>query len=325
MMKLFRIKGITLVILIFLLILGISTPAYASSDISTSSSGFQGNTENMIIEGEITITNSIEFYINVHPNDEHASSMHHQMMSDYSNIIEVSIEKLVEYEDLDNNSLSSNDIVKSDFYLNSSTLNEVEKVQNDGILNFIINSKIENLFKMTFEIVSHENTPYAFKWSIDLEYPFVSNSSKLAVFHNVSTKSKSMMDMMDMMDGGMMGDNPLMSNMMSDDNEFLPMSFNWDDEVIVDGVVKSIVSDVYNDYLTISFPSGNIISYDPVIGTEAESIIDIDELLSENPLFDELNYFGNGAFVPTLFGITIAMVAVIVILISGYLIGKKKT
>jgi hypothetical protein len=175
---------------------------------------------------------------------------------------------------------------------------------------------------MTFEIVSQENTPHAFKWSIDLEYPFVSNSSKLAVFHNVATESKSMMDMMD---GGMMGDNSLMSNMMSDDDDYLPMSFNWDDEVMVDGVVKSIVSDVYNDFLTISFPSGSIISYDPVIGTEADNIINIDELLSDNPLLDELNYFGYVAFSPTIFGISIAMVSVIIILISGYVIGKKKT
>ena len=323
MMKLVRIKGITLIILVYLLILGVSTPVYASSEISTSSSGFHGNTENMVIEGEITIKDSIQFYINVHPNDEHVSSMHHQMMSDYSNIIEVSINKLVEYEDLDNNGLSSNDIVISEFYLNSSTLNDVDKVQNGDNLYFIINSKIENLFVMTFEIISQNNTPYAFKWSIDLEYPFISNSSKLAVFHDVSTESKSMMDMMDMMDGGM-GDNSLMSNMMSDNDEFLPMSFNWDDEVTVDGVVKSISSDIYIDYLTISFPYGNIISYDPVIGTEADSIFDIDELLSESPLIDELNYFGNGAFVPTIFGISIALVFVIIILIIGYLNSKKK-
>ncbi len=321
MMKLFRIRGIILIILIHLLILVNSTPVYANSDISTSSSGFQGNTENMVIEGKIAIINSIEFYISVHPNDEHTSSMHHQMMSDYSNIIEVSIDKLVEYVDLDNNGLTSNDLVISDYHLNSSTLNEVEKVQNGDNLYFVINSKIENLLKMTFEIVSQDNTPYAFKWSMDLKYPFVSNSSKLAVFHNVSTESKSMMDMMD---GDMMSDSSHMSNMMSDDDEYLPMSFNWDEDVIVDGVSKSIFSDVYGDYLTISFPAGSIISYDPVIGTEANSIINIDELLSENQFIDELNYYGNAAFVPTVSGIIIATLAVSIILISGYIIGKKK-
>lgn len=240
---------------------------------TTSYNSFQGHSRAMVIEGEINIIDSIELVLTISPVKQ--SMMNHDMMAKYHNEMKVIVSKLVEFEDLTSDGFTDDDLILSTFNLNNDELKEVEVIELNGITTFIIKSKVPDVIDIAIEVNKYEDIPVAFKWSYEMQYPFASNRSNLAIIHSLEQNTQTMMDMMN---NNHMGQSNLI---MSDNHEFLPMQFSWDNLAKIDSIDTEISVDVINDQFVLSFPFGNQISYDPRIQLDPSDISDIDRILSD--------------------------------------------
>ncbi len=255
--------------LFIILLLMPSTMADDGVSFTTTEHSFEGHSETMVITGEFAVTDAIELSLLIKPAE--SDNRRHSMMSEYNNEMGIKIYELVEYVDADNNGYSTDDTVLSKFKLNSDNLNDVSVKNVDGDTIFSIESVENGVFNMDIEINKYENIPVAFKWSYDINYPFVSNVSNLAVIHELDQGS-----MMSMMDGSNMNNH---QNMMSDNHKNLPMMFSWDNSVNVDGSDIEITPEIGEDFI-LSFPNGKNILYDPKIQLDPTDISRVDSLLA---------------------------------------------
>lgn len=241
--------------------------------IKTTSNTFQGHSDAMEIDGAINIVESIELSLSISPTDQ--GMMHQDMMSEYHNEMRVSISELVEFEDLSNDGLSDGDLILSRYTLNQVNLDQAEVQTVDGITSFLIQSKETNIFRMNVEVNKYGEMPVAFKWSYEVNYPFISNRTDLAILHSLEENTQTMMDLMN--NNHM---NPTFEGLMSDNHKNLPMVFAWDDSAVIDDVETDIHSRVLDDDFVLSFPHGNKILYDPLIRLDPSDISEIDDILS---------------------------------------------
>lgn len=278
--------------------------------ITISSNTFQGHSNAMVIDGVINVVDTIELSLSIGPNDH--DMMDQDMMSRYNNEMKVSISELIEFEDLTNDGLSNDDLIISSFKLNNINLNQPQVNTINGITSFVFQSIESDIFAMTVEVKIYEETPFAFKWSYDIEFPFVSNSSNLAILHSLEENTQTMMDMMN---NNHMG--PILEGMMSDNHENLPMVFTWDGSAIIDDVETDIISGVLNDDFVLSFPTGNQISYDPLIQFDPSDISKIDDILSD------LSTLNMELLKPQKVSILIGFIGVSIIFTTGFTLDRR--
>lgn len=273
--------------------------------------GFESYTDHMKIDGEILITDSVKLVISAQPTEEMNEMMNDHMGSEsemmkYSNMMTISMTKLVEFIDFTDNGYSEDDLFVSEFIMDQTTMESVELQSDINIPTFVINSIVINI---TVEMLSENDSPHAFKWSIDINYPFVQNDTKIAILHEI--ESSNMGNMMQGTDN--MGDQGFDSNMMSDNNEFLPMFFSWDENYIVDGETQEVIPNLENNIFSLSFDQGSEILYDPQIGLNPEDIQSVNSILDKIGLVQ----FWETVKSPTSLGIILGLLAIGVLFVSS--------
>ncbi|MDH5403715.1 MAG: hypothetical protein OEZ01_11740 [Candidatus Heimdallarchaeota archaeon] len=266
-----------------------------------------GMTENMEIYGEVSVTNAITIEISVRPTEEMQQYMQGEMsQDDYSNQVTVSFTQLVEFEDLNNDGYSSDDVIVSTYQLDENSLTQPEL--NNNI--YTINSKLDNTFQMFIESKFKDNVFYGFKWSLEIAYNFQLNNTKLAMIHTIDTKHGRMME------GHMNGEDNDMNQQdhhsqyeehrMNDGDHNVPMFFEWAPIVEVDGVNYNITATGFDNIFAISTIQGDLIIYDPIVGVDPDSLLQTDENLSS--LFRN---FMNSINSPTRLGLMLAGFAIL--------------
>ncbi|MHA2031894.1 MAG: hypothetical protein ACW99A_01625 [Candidatus Kariarchaeaceae archaeon] len=282
--------------------------------------GFQGYSDHMKIEGEIQVNDSIKLTISAEPSEEmhdmmndHMGSQSNMMM--YSNVMTISLTKLVEFEDLSNNGYSADDTQVSEFVLDETTIKPVEKQSISENSIFLINSN-SNVINITVEILSENDSPYAFKWSLEINYPFIQSNTKLAVLHEM--ESVNMNDMMGNMD--QMDNKGFDSNMMSDNHEHLPMFFSWDEQYVVDGETNQVTPNFENNIFSLTFDQGSEIFYDPQIGFNPGDIQSVDNILSNVGI----EKFWETVKSPTSLGILLGLGALVVLFVTTRAVKSNK-
>ncbi|MCE7736384.1 MAG: hypothetical protein GPJ54_16005 [Candidatus Heimdallarchaeota archaeon] len=282
--------------------------------------GFEGYSDHMRIDGEIQITDSVKLTISVQPTEEMNDMMNDHMGSSsdmmmYSNMMTISLTKLVEFEDLTDNGYSEDDIQVSEFIMDQTTMNPVELQSDSDISNFSITSK-SNVINITVDILSDSDSPFAFKWSLDINYPFQQNNTKIAILHEMD--SIQMADMME--DEDHMGEQGFDSNMMMDNDENLPMFFSWDEQYIVDGETRDVIPNLENSLFSLSFDQGAEILYDPQIGFNPEDIRDVDSMLDNIGL----EQFWETVKTPTSLGIILGLLSLGVLFATSRFVKSNK-
>ncbi|MHA2274882.1 MAG: hypothetical protein ACXAC2_03910 [Candidatus Kariarchaeaceae archaeon] len=290
-------------------------------------SGFEGYSEHMSIIGNLTLDDSISLTVSIMPSAEMQEMMedghmgmgsgHSNNMMDYTNTMSISLTKLVEFEDIDGDGLTSEDQIISEYLLNGSTLNEVEFIASNN--SYFISSKNDTVFTMTVDLNTDNEMPYAWKWSLTINYPFNSNTSSVAMIHEVNSETISMMDMHKQMDD--LRDNHMSSfdtnfgnNFMQDHHQNLPMMFSWDDFALVDGFSQNVTATVTNDVFALSMVQGSQIYYDPKIGVEPSSITTVDGILGSSNLDEFIDIINS----PTGIGLIAGFVALLSVAIAAY-------
>ena len=273
--------------------------------------GFEGFSDHMLIKGNISISNAITLTISVLPSDEmqemmsdrHMGQGNSMDMMNYNNTISLSLTKLVEFEDLTSDGYTADDIIISEYVLNKTSLNDVFLNDSGNVNKFTITSKNDDVFFMSIELNAENEVPYSWKWSLVLKFPFVSNSSRLAMLHDINSNFKSMeMHQNDEMEDHMGNSNGKYQNShMSDNHRQLPMFFSWDDTAQVDNIDQKIIATSTDEIFSLSINQGSEIYYDPKIGVDPSDIVNINEILQGFNMED----FVDSINTPTLFGIII--------------------
>ncbi|MHA2277069.1 MAG: hypothetical protein ACXAC2_14945, partial [Candidatus Kariarchaeaceae archaeon] len=227
------------------------------------------------------------------------------------NTMSISLTKLVEFEDVTKDGYTSDDLVISDYTLNSSTLGEIQFYSNNN--SFTISSESDDLFTMIVELNLENGIPYEWKWSIILNYPFTSQTSTLAMLHEINAGSSWMADMHE---ENHMGDYNLMfeDNHMQDNHQYLPMFFSWDKFAEVDGVTQNVTASVAENVFALSFAQGSSIYYDPKIGVEPTSIAEVDSILGSIDLPEFIDVINS----PTALGLIAGSFALVSLAIVAY-------
>ncbi len=270
--------------------------------------GFNGNSEYMNITGEVTVSDSISISLSVLPTDEMQDMMNSNMDEDevsqmyqYMNKMNIDIYSLVEYYDNTNDGYTADDTKVSEYALNNETLKQPVLLDLDDKVSYEIVSDNSTVFKMTLDVYSVDQMPFAIKWSYDINYPFLQSNTSLAIIHEVfsmnGTMNQEMMNDEYMNNGGMNDDmdgniDDSMGNhqegtsddhsdgMMMDDHEELSMMFSWNATAIVDGIEKDVTSTDFEDKLVLSIPQGSNIFYDPQISIDPEAVLNADQSIS---------------------------------------------
>jgi hypothetical protein len=290
-------------------------------------SGFEGYSEHMSIIGNLTLDDSISLSLSIMPSEEMQEMMkdghmgmgsgHSNNIMEYTNTMSISLTKLVEFEDINDDGFTSDDQIISEYILDQSTLNEV--VFNASNNSYFISSKNDTVFTMTVDLNTENEIPYAWKWSLMINYPFNLNTSSVAMIHEINSETISMMEMHRQMDD--LRDNHMSNfdtnfgnNYMKDHHQNLPMMFSWDDFALVDGLSQNVTATVTNDVFALSVVQGSQIDYDPKIGVEPSSITTIDGILGSSNLEEFIDIINS----PTGIGLIAGFVALTSVAIIAY-------
>ncbi len=242
--------------------------------------GFHNNGTGMNVTGTVTITSQITLTISASPSNtmrtHMADSGSRNMESQYSNTFSVSLTKLVEFNGT--TQYRQNSTILSEFSLNSTTLNPVKKTMTSNSTVYEITSKSSNVFKMVLEVnKTTTSTPFAWKWSLYLNYPYISSASKLAVLHKIGNSDNGRQNMMDeaRTKGHMDSKGNFNGTQMNDSNSHVPMFFKWDKTAQVDGKVTPVLANAVGDskVFALTFAHGSSISYDPSIGVSPTAVL----------------------------------------------------
>ncbi|OLS29088.1 MAG: hypothetical protein HeimC2_02830 [Candidatus Heimdallarchaeota archaeon LC_2] len=286
--------------------------------------GFDGVSQAVNVSGTVIVEDAIVLELSIKPIDaviERIELNRNVTLKDFQNQISVSLTELVEFEDLTNDGLTSDDIILGGFVLDSTNLNDVVIMESGDEVIYIITS-IDNSFQMIIEINSTDNMPHDWKWSLIIEYDYLSPTSSLAVLHDLTIGS--MHIIRERFGNSTEHPNEFGTRRISETHPRLPMFFRWDQNAMADGNNIDVLATNFNKSLSLSFVQGEIITYDPSIGVEQTSIDSADlELIN---LFDlqSVDKLLDAVFSPTPRGIGIAIVLTSIIAIT-ILISKNKS
>ena len=301
--------------------------AYASADgdhntvetdnhMSYDRDSFAGFSDNMNIVGNLTIQDSILISLAVFPSNDMMNEMQEdemQEMYQLMNRMDVKITKLVEYDDLQNDGLTADDITISEYQLSSVTISQPQIIENGTSISYEASSINSSVFKISLEVLSQEGIPSSIKWSYEINYPFLQTNSSIAVIHDINSMDTMEFrgDMMNEENSGMgigegnngehmssdmdsymgqsfgnMETDMDINRMMSDKSGEMPMEFTWNKTAVVDGLEVDIFSTELDSSLALSFPQGDKISYDPKLSVDISSLqsadIRVGELMETN-------------------------------------------
>jgi len=280
--------------------------------------GFEGRSEFMIVEGNIVVGDAgITLSISATPNMT-AMKGHPPMTELPSNTINVSLYELVEFEDSSIPGYDMNDTVVSVYYLNSSTLGDLVTSISGDSQNYTVSSN-DGVFSMTVE--ANTSSVQSFKWSVEINYPFVSNTSKIAMLHDVITERTDGMQRGRMMaPPGTMHDGNHPESATHFDNRSLivrdaniPMFFKWIDVAEVDGTNQSIEATASPGFFALSLPQGDSIFYDPSIGVENEVIENVYIFIAQ--ILENTGSFMDAVFSPTIGALSVSFVLIVAVLL----------
>jgi len=278
--------------------------------------GFEGRSEFMIVEGNIIVGDSgITLSISATPNMT-AMKGHPPMSELPSNTINVSLYELVEFEDSSVPGYDMNDTVVSVYYLNSSTLGDLVTSISGDSQNYTVSSN-DGVFSMTVE--ANTSSVQSFKWSVEIHYPFVSNTSKIAMLHDVITERTVGMRRGQVPPRTMHDGNPPESATHFDNSSLIvrdahiPMFFKWIDVAEVDGTNQSIEATASLGFFALTLPQGDSIFYDPSIGVENAVIENVDIIIAQ--IIENAGSFMDAVFSPTIGAISVSFVLVVAVLL----------
>lgn len=289
--------------------------------------------DHMVINGTIDLEDSIILTLNVGPSDEMIQEMDDHMdehmgpnnhmndfqTGDYVNEMSVSLYSLVEFEDDNSDGYSSDDIVLSSYLLNSENLNDPVLIVESY---YEITSKDNLTFRMVIDMRIDDNLFSGYKWSLDIHYPWNSNTSQLALMHQINSNGDPMMEQQRMQYGMENGTHmQFQENHMDDNHNTLPMFFNWADTVDVDGSSKAVVATAEEEIFALTVPQGLNIFYDPEIGIDSSAIRAADSSL--DGVFDTLQNFMDTVDSPTVAGLVLG--GFLLIMSYSFVIIRKRT
>ena len=329
-----------------LLISGAGAHGSEEQDSRYMDGGFETRTEHMVVNGSLDVTDEgIVISLLMTPNEEsmqmmeerkgdmgddasgdsHGNAPEERDMgrfmgdmsspSSFQNQMNVTLYAIVEFEETGTAGFDAQDTLVSIYYLNSSTLNPIETDDNGS---YTVSSP-DGVFRLDLGGNSSELGVLSWKWSVEINYPYVSNTSSVALLHDVQSMrgEMNMVGERSMMDkggkGGSMGDRGefrtevLNNNTMMNYGEGAPMFLSWIETADVDGNSLPVVASA-GDVFAIAIPHGSNIKYDPSIGVEASVVEDMDSSIA---LLGETET--NTADFPYLaLGFSVAILAVVV-------------
>ncbi|MCE7734204.1 MAG: hypothetical protein GPJ54_04940 [Candidatus Heimdallarchaeota archaeon] len=240
------------------------------------SNGFDGANQAVNVSGTIDIADSITLSLTIKPSDDVIERMNNRdsmVISDFQNVITVSLTQLVEYNDTTNDGLTEDDMIISTFDLNDENLKDIVISELNGQTIYTIVSEDES-FQMIIEINSTDNIPHDWKWSLEINYDYISDTSKLAVLHEIVIGRGDLIRE----DFASASAHPeaFDKRELSRSHARAPMFFRWDQTAFADDKEIDVEATKYNESLSLSFLQGDTISYDPSIGVSQESIESLD-------------------------------------------------
>ncbi|MHA2503535.1 MAG: hypothetical protein ACXAE3_11775 [Candidatus Kariarchaeaceae archaeon] len=254
----------------------------------TGPGGFEGMRGNMNITGEVNVDEAIVISIHVQPSEEVREQMqnsprgHDLAAEDLSNTIEIQITSLVEYDDTDGTGYYDNDTVISEILLNSDFLLDPVMSEGENGTEYLIES-VDDTFAMYLYLNEADGTVHSWKWSIEMNYPFVENDTSVAILQSISSNNGPLTRDRAMHHNGEMMEGAIEEHMFRDEHPQVPMFFKWDDFAIVDGVTvdvsasRAIIED--RPVLALTIPQGENIFYDPEIGVEIDGLDNAQNLI----------------------------------------------
>lgn len=284
--------------------------------------GFMGASEYVNITGDISIGASIDLSIVITPTADALKQMKEhrpdlppsmQQQDNLTNFITISVTQLVEFNDTLNDGFTSDDAVLSSYVLNSTTLNDIVRSDVDNGTIYTITSTSSGLFTMTAQLNYENDVLNAWKWSFDINYPFVSTTSKLAVLNEIDNSHRQMMEQAQESIPNNGNEYRYTHSYMNSSDHMFPVFLQWDDYATVDGVKQNVTATGVPGTLALAFLQGSLISYDPRIGIVSENIISF-ELLFQSLASNFLASIKS----PTVLGLTIGVVVVIAAMSFGF-------
>lgn len=286
--------------------------------------GFDGHSQAVNVSGTVTVEDAIVLELTFKPTDEVIKRIEQNRnvtLQDFQNQISVSLTELVEFEDLTDDGLTTDDTVVSMFTLNSTNLNDVVMTEDGDEVIYTITS-FDNSFQMNIEINSTDNMPHDWKWSLIIEYDYVSTISELAVLHELTMGNRH--TIRERFTNSTEHPHEFESRRLSESHPRLPVFFSWDQTAFADDTEIDVIATRFDESLSLSFIQGDIIEYDPSIGVDQSAIESIESDLLEFFDVESAEKFLDKVLSPTPMGIGIAIMLTSVITIAT-LINKNKS
>ena len=285
--------------------------------------GFDGVSQAVNVSGTVTVEDAIILELTIQPTEEVIERIQQNRnvtLQDFQNQISVSLTELLEFEDLTNDGLTSDDTIIGGFALDSTNLNAVVMSENGDEVIYTITS-IDNSFQMIIEIKSTDNMPHDWKWSLIIEYDYQSPTSSIAVLHDLTIGARRVIRER----FGNFTEHPheFETRMISETHPRLPMFFRWDQNATADGTEINVLATNFYGSLSLSFIQGETITYDPSIGVDQTSLDSADLELIDLFGVESVDELLDVIFSPTPRGIGIAIVLTSIIAIT-ILIRKNK-
>lgn len=289
------------VIMIFLIIATTDTAIADGNPTSFENHGFHTTNKFTNVNGSVEVTDlGIVISIDISPNTNALRAINESKSRNFTrpsgmnhfngdlmdptalaNSMNITLYALAEFEDQGTVGYDENDQIISMYYLNSSTLNPVEY---NGSTYSI--TSMDGVFSMTINENSTSGKALGWKWTVDIQYPFESNTSSIAMLHEISTLHNDIRNKREHMGGHPAGspvETPqyerVQNRSMVSKGKGTPMFFSWIGNATVDGVNQSVAV-TRGEVFAISVLQGDVISYDPAIGVTYATVNDIDGLLS---------------------------------------------
>lgn len=286
--------------------------------------GFDGASQAINVSGSVSLGEAINLELSIKPTDaviERIEQKRNVSIQNFQNQISISLTDLIEFEDLTDNGLTEDDIVLSNFALNSSNLNDVVLTEIGDDVTYLITS-FDNSFQMIIEINSTHDMPHDWKWSLIIEYDYTSATSKLAVLHELIMSNRH--TIREQFRNSTDHPQEFEGRELREPHPRLPVFFRWDQSAMVDDTEIDVIATKYDESLSLSFAHGDIINYDPSIGVDQSSLDSIDLELIELVDLESATEFIDRIFSPTSLGIVLAIAFTALIAITT-LIYKSKT
>lgn len=285
--------------------------------------GMRGGSDYMNVEGDIFVDDGITISLTISPTDEMRDRMHEDhdiSVEDMTHSMNVTLYKLVEFEDEGSMGYDANDTVISSYALSSSNLGELQQTENGDMIVYEVSSD-DGIFYLRVDVNVTDNLPHDWKWSLVINYPYVSNSSELAMLHTVENSFNDLIDpehhYRPREPPATFPDNhhQYHNNSMIAEHERIPIVFSWDTVAVVDDTTVDVIATSFADEFSLALPQGEVIEYDPKLSIDTSDVNSLEQYIA--------NIFGDPfvGFIGTTLGDILGGPSILGILITSGIIG----